>query len=287
MSEAAQIDIFGNEESPFASAKERYGLWPVTVWDVDVRDPYTRKLRDAIGDAGQNREGSFTKDTDDKSTYRGKLSASIFSPAVASWALNLYAPADGGTVVDPFAGGGTRAIIAASLGHHYVGTELREDEAADVTGRATALGFADRVRIVHGDARSIDQHVRDADVLLTCPPYWNMERYEGGPADLSQAATYDEFLEGIRDVAKAALFTLKPGAAAVWVVGLHRTSDGTLLPLNHDIARVHRDVGWVFREEIVLRRIGDGSMTRIGQFEKGRGHLVRQHEYALVFRKPA
>lgn len=285
MAEQTRIDV--SSDAPFVTAKERYGIWPTTVWEVDSRDKYTKSLKKLIGDSGQNRAGSFEADDPTSlSTYRGKLTASIFSPALAAWALNLYSP-DGGLIADPFAGGGTRAIVSAMLGHTYYGTEIREEEQKDVMARARSLQFDHAIDIRCDDGRNIDQFVHGADMVLTCPPYWNLEKYNGGENDLSMCKSYDEFLEGIGEVAKSCLRAVKPGATAVWFVGLHRDRQGNLLALNHDIARVHRKAGWLFREEIVVRRINDGSITRVGQFERGKKHLIRQHEYALVFKASA
>lgn len=281
-----QERMIETEETPFRTAKERYGIWPTTVWEVDSRDKYTKSLKKLIGDAGQNREGAFeTDDPNSLSTYRGKLTASIFSPALAAWALNLYAP-EGALVADPFSGGGTRAIVAAMLGHTYYGTELRKEEQSDVMSRARSLGLDHAIDVRCDDARNIDLFVHGADMILTCPPYWNLEKYGGGEKDLSQCKSYDEFVSAIFDVAQTCLRAIKPGATAVWFVGLHRDKKGNLLALNHDIARAHQKAGWLFREEIVVRRVNDGSITRVGQFERGKKHLIRQHEYALVFKAP-
>lgn len=283
---AEQTRIAMPDEAAFVTAKDRYGIWPTTVWEVDSRDKYTRSLKALIGDAGQNREGAFeANDPTSLSTYRGKLTASIFSPALAAWALNLYAPNDG-VIADPFAGGGTRAIVAAMLGHYYIGTELREAEQRDVMARATSLQLDHAIEVHCADGRNLDRFVDKADMILTCPPYWNLEKYGGGEKDLSQCKSYEQFIAAVFEVAETCLRSVKPGAAAVWFVGLHRDKAGNLLALNHDIAKAHQRAGWLFREEIVVRRVNDGSITRVGQFERGKRHLIRQHEYALVFKAP-
>lgn len=282
-----QISFMAANETRFVTAKERYGIWPTTVWEINAKDSFTKSLKKAIGDAGQNRQSAFEKDDPTSlSTYRGKLTASIFSPQIAAYALNFYAPQDGGLIADPFAGGGTRAIMSAALGHSYVGTELRREEQEDVNARIKSLGYDHRARVVHDDARNLSHHVQGADMILTCPPYWNLEKYGGGDSDLSSCASYDDFILAIQQVAEECLLAIKSGGIAVWVVGLHRDAKGYLLPINHDVTRAHRMAGWMLKEEVVIRRINDGSITRVGQFERGRRHLIRQHEYALVFVAP-
>jgi DNA modification methylase len=39
----------------------------------------------------------------------------------------------GGTVLDPFAGGSVRGIVAAKLGRRYFGVDLRAEQVADAT----------------------------------------------------------------------------------------------------------------------------------------------------------
>lgn len=276
-----------DECDPFVSAKERYGIWPTTVWEHDYSDPSTRQLKQLIGDTGEERvknfSGSSAKATNDLSVYRGKVWG-VFSPAVAAWALNMYAP-DSGVCFDPFAGGGTRAIMAAKHGLHYIGVELRQDECVQVMGRCVAAGVSSMVEIHARSSEDCSDIVPTAraDFLITCPPYWDLEQYDGGPQDLSMTSTYADFLKGLRRVVAETKRILKPGAMSVWVVGLHRDGD-ELVAMNHDVAAIHSSVGFTLHEEIVLAHKNNGAIQRVGNFEKGRQLLIRMHEYALVFR---
>lgn len=276
MERLTQAEMFGMDEvDEFRTAKERYGTWPVTVWEVDHSDQMTRRMKQIIGDDAAIRAGSGSLG------YIGSRTESIFSPAVASYLLNMYAP-DVGICYDPFAGGGTRAIMAAKHGLRYVGVELRADECEAVRRRCQAAGVADKVTIINGDAREATLPVA-ASFLITCPPYFNLEVYDGGPKDLSMAGSYDEFLNACRQVADTTRHNLKPGSISCWVVGLHRDKDGWLLPMNHDIARVHREVGFKMKEEIILVQKNNGAIQRVGMFDKGNHKLIRVHEYVMVF----
>lgn len=66
--------------------------------------------------------------------YRGKESAghevsqtgtSIFDPVLCELAYRWFCP-QGGTVLDPFAGGSVRGIVAAVLGRQYIGVDLSQ-----------------------------------------------------------------------------------------------------------------------------------------------------------------
>jgi len=283
---ATDSSLFPEEALPdrFKTAQERYGVWPTTVWPVDHADKKHRTLRDAVGDEGAVREVPLYRgDIDEKSIYRGKLLASIFSPALCSYILNCYAPEEG-LVIDPFAGGGTRAIMAAARGLRYAGTELREEEVEAVAERCEAKGYGDRVAIYRGDARYMEKHIGEGvgDFCYTCPPYFDLETYKGGPEDLSECANYEEFCGAIGEVAQATRAALKTGAKSCWVVGLHRDAAGSLLPLHHDTTRAHQAAGFRLLEEVVVHHTGTPAIQRVGQFEKGSKRLVRVHEYLLV-----
>jgi DNA modification methylase len=279
-------DLFG-EEPPdvFQTALERYGLWPITVWELKHADPKLRELKAAIADDGTARSGCLRKGPTPNDCYG--YAASVFSPAIAAWALNLWAP-EYGVCFDPFAGGGTRAIMAAKHGLKYVGTELRQVEVEAVQGRCERAGCAERVRIIRGDAMEASSLVphASADFLLTCPPYWNLETYNGGPRDLS-AYGWSHFVDALKRVVQETWTVMKPGALAVWVVGLHRDKGGELMPIHHVVAAAHREAGFKYREEVVIYNTQNGALQRVGNFEKGRRLLVRSHEYVQVFRKGA
>jgi len=279
---AKQSEMFGIEQvDEFKVAKDRYGIWPVTVWDCNMQDQKTRKLKALIGDRGQAREGS------QKGGGCYQDFPSIFNPAVASWILNCFAP-DSGTCFDPFAGGGTRAIMAAKHGLQYVGVELRANEALETRRRAEANDCTSSVDIMVGDARdcTADMDAGVMDFLITCPPYWNLEKYDGGPGDLSMIEDCDAFFEQMAIVVRECYRLLRPGALACWVIGLHRHPDGTLAPLHHSLSHIHAQAGFALQEEIVLSHKNNGAVQRVGNFERGKRRLIRTHEYVMVYRKP-
>jgi hypothetical protein len=54
---------------------------------------------------------------------------SIFDPVLCELAYRWFCP-PGGLVLDPFAGGSVRGIVAAKLGRQYVGYDLRPEKEA-------------------------------------------------------------------------------------------------------------------------------------------------------------
>ena len=285
------------------------------MWDCDFSDPMLKRLKTEIGDgcsAGQNtgalgyqtkRPDIFTrKDSFNQGKGSGykqtmgpgfkpgisaanndRVSESIFNPVVAIWILNLFAPQTG-VVYDPFAGGGCRAIISAKKELKYIGIELRREEVNAIKTRLKDNNIT--AKIICGDSRNVPQIPNEsADFLITCPPYYNMEKYDGGPNDISMANTYDEFLDKIEASIKESHRILRPGSLSCWVVGLHRNKNGELLTIPHDIVKIHKRHGYKHKEEIVLNwnKNTTGALRRVGNFEKGNKFLIRNHEYLEVF----
>lgn len=288
----------GRAAATFATMKQKFGVWPLTVWELDHQDQLNKAAIEAIGDKGTVRAGSSSSSywhmgerkttrkealghVSPNSVYR--VETSIFQPSLCQWILNMYAP-EKGTVYDPFAGGGTRAILSAKRGLKYIGCEIRQEEVDAVKARCAANGVADLVTLHCADSKNPPVEEYEADFIITCPPYYDMETYGGGGEDLSMAASYSEFLAGMGKVVEHCRRIAKRNAYAVWVVGLHRSEQGTLYPLNHDIARLHRDAGWRLMEEAIMVHKNNGAIQRVGNFDKGHGHLIRIHEYVLVFK---
>jgi hypothetical protein len=282
---AREVDLFGAPVNRYETLKSRLGVWPTTVWRHDHQARAHRELVALIGDSGEARDECFTKTTDDRSVYRGKVTASVFSPSLAAWILNLWAPREG-LCFDPFAGGGTRAIMAAKHGLRYAGTELRAEEVSATLARCESAGVGDSVELMEADARCASSLLgrHSADFCLTCPPYYNLEVYSDDGRDLSNAPTYTDFLRGMSSVISETGKILRVGALSAWVVGLIRSPDGALLSLHHDITRLHSIHGFSSLEEVVVSQENNGAIQRVGQFEKGHRHLVRTHEYVLLFR---
>ena len=175
----------------------------------------------------------------------------------------------------------------------YWGTELRAVEVALTNERLVKADAFGKAQVHAADARfgsaTIAEQYPDqpwADFLITCPPYYDLEQYDGGVADLSMAPTYQHFLDMLGDVITDTLLVLRPGATVCWVVGLTRDKAGDLLALNHDVTRLHQERGFTLREEIILHVQNSGAIQRVGTFDKGNHRLVRVHEYALVFTAP-
>lgn len=213
---------------------------------------------------------------------------SVFDPVLCELAYRWFCPA-GGLVLDPFAGGSVRGIVAARLGRQYVGMELRPEQVEANRGQLDLLQPEDPAPAWHvGDSRQIGRRLADveADFVFSCPPYADLERYSDDPADLS-TMDYPAFLTAYREVIAGAVGQLKPDRFACFVVGDVREKRGTGVYRNFvaDTIEAFLDAGThLYNEAILLTAYGSLPIRAGKQFAASR-KLGKTHQNVLVFVK--
>lgn len=210
---------------------------------------------------------------------------SIFDPVLCELAYRWFCP-PGGTILDPFAGGSVRGIVASKLGRQYVGGELRAEQVAANRAQADAI-CADPIPVWHvGDSRIIDKTAAgvEADFVFSCPPYADLEVYSDDPRDLSTLA-YPKFREAYFEIIKAACALLKPDRFACFVVGEVRDKKGNYIGFVPDTIRAFEAAGLRFyNEAILVTSVGSLPIRVAKQFEASR-KLGKTHQNVLVFVK--
>lgn len=212
---------------------------------------------------------------------------SIFDPVMCEVAYRWFSPA-GGLVLDPFAGGSVRGVVAAKTGRQYVGCDLRPEQVQANRQQWDSLGFEDcPVPVWHcGDSRLLHQHAAgvEADFVFSCPPYADLEVYSDNPADLSTMA-YPAFLEAYREIIARAVGLLKEDRFACFVVGEVRAKDGGYLNFVSDTIAAFQDAGARYYNEGILVTQAGSLAIRAGKtFAVGR-KLGKSHQNVLVFVK--
>lgn len=233
----------------------------------------------------------------------------MFDPVLVEIALRWFSPV-GGTVLDPFAGGSVRGVVAAKLGRQYIGHELRPeqveanraqwdeiDQSVIVVGEPvlqddfmpelTPVELREPVWIV-GDSRNIDKTCHDvqADMLFTCPPYADLEVYSDDPLDIS-TLDYDQFKAVYREIIAKSCALLKPDRFACIVVGEVRAKGdgGGYRNFVGDTVQAFVDAGLTYyNEAILITPVGSLPMRAGRQFSSSR-KLGKTHQNILVFVK--
>ena len=97
---------------------------------------------------------------------------SIFDPVLCELGYSWVSPKDG-VVLDPFAGGSVRGVVASKLGRQYIGIELRAEQVAAYRQQGDNI-CDDPMPVWHvGDSRNICKLADgvQADLIYSCPPY--------------------------------------------------------------------------------------------------------------------
>ena len=276
------------------SAREAYTRPPAgktwfatttTVWRTD--ELIRRSVRDwrrLTNETGHTNSRAETMRADHDSVYTG--THSVFPAPLVEWILLRYAP-PGGHILDAFAGGPPRAVVSSIMGYQYSGFDIRQDQIDENKAVLADLKLADNVKYILGDGRFLDvDFPHQFDLALTCPPYYDLEEYGGGPNDLSELSSYWEFNAGMNFCAHAHRRHMKPGAFVCIVVGPFRDKrTGELIDFPAHTVENFREAGFIYWQQIVLSKNFASAAKRSTNAWKGL-KLVPAHEFLLVFRTP-
>jgi hypothetical protein len=209
---------------------------------------------------------------------------SIFDPVLCEIAYRWFCP-PGGTVLDPFAGGSVRGVVASRLGLSYVGVELRGEQVAANEAQAV-LGAGPAPRWITGDSRDIATLAKgvDADLIFSCPPYWNLEVYSDDPADLSTLGK-EAFFEAYGRIIRDTVGLLREDRFAVWVIGDVRDAGGFFVNLPGRTVEAFEAAGARFYNDAILVTAVGSLPIRVGRQFTASRKLGRTHQNVLVFCK--
>lgn len=263
---------------PFSTLDTRSGRWQArrAVWDQLELD----------SDNGRGPALTFAKNQGSDPVSQ-KLAAvggtSIFDPVLCELIYRWWSPANG-VILDPFAGGSVRGIVAATMGRHYLGVDLSTVQIG--ANLQVAKRLADRLtgstQWFWQDSSQWQPDV-DVDLVLSCPPYGTLERYSDDPRDLS-TMKFDTFAPVYRRAIAMAVDRLRSGRFAVFVVGNYREANRfcDLVGLTVD---AFEEAGAAYYADLVLlNATSTAGMRASASFNAGRKPIM-VHQHVLVFVK--
>ena len=167
-----------------------FGIPPFSVIDARRQWWLTRKSawKRRIGDAGETRKYALWKHPRAKDPVTRRImglgGVSVTDPVLVEILLAWYSN-PGFHVLDPFSGDATIGWVAGATGRAFTGVEIRPEQAEINQQRLDGAGL--NGRYVAADSARLREIVgrESADLVLTSPPYWNLERYRGPKGDLS------------------------------------------------------------------------------------------------------
>ena len=280
-------DLFNNDTKEKETLREQYGANPFSVFDTKEQTWRERKQwwnnKGILPPLEPMKAKSMVNMPDDKFIK----SASTFDPVLCELMYRWYCP-EGGAIIDPFAGGAVRGIVAGSLGYRYTGIDIRPEQvASNIDQAAHILPEAKQPEWIAGSSNVVltemGMQERTFDMLFTCPPYFNLEVYSDIEGDLSNME-WPSFRATYRSIISKACSLLKKDAMAVIVVGEIRQRNGNLYGFVPMTIQAFEEVGMRYYNEAVLETPVVSAQKRASSTMKY-GKLVKVHQNVLMFKK--
>ena len=248
--------------------KQGYPHGPTVTQNPDGTLHYRGASRDQWLEEAEGNEASGT---------------SIFDPVLCECIYTWFSR-EGAAILDPFAGGSVRGIVAAYLDRKYTGIDLRQEQIAANLEQAAEIVPHNLPRYIAGDSLT-DQPADQFDLIFSCPPYYDLEVYSDQPGDLSSISTYEEFLADYRKIIDQAVQRLKPDRFACFVVGDVRDKQGYYRNFVSDTIAAFQDAGAIlYNEAILVTALGSLPIRAGKQFTTSR-KLGKTHQNVLIFAK--
>jgi hypothetical protein len=213
--------------------------------------------------------------------------ASIFDPVLCELAYQWF-NIPKGKILDPFAGGSVRGIVAAKLGFEYLGNDLREEQIQANRDNATEVLQDNEIfpTWTIGDSKNIDKIAQgyDADLIFSCPPYTDLEVYSDDPNDISNME-YKDFLTAYKEIIRKSCKMLKEDRFAVFVVGDVRDKKGFYRNFVSDTIMAFWNCGVILYNEMILVNAVGSLPIRAGKQFNASRKIGKTHQNVLVFYK--
>lgn len=213
--------------------------------------------------------------------------SSVFDPVLCELVYDWF-NVKSGLIIDPFSGGSVRGIVASTKGMPYIGIDVRAEQVVSNLKQVQEICTSSPKPIFYvGDSDCVlDEVNTEADLIFTCPPYFDLEKYSDEEADISNM-TWDKFLVKYKSILKKSCSLLRENRFFVIVVGDVRDKDR---PINwyRNLGGITKDIIMgeglhLYNEMIVLDGIGSSAMRVEQAFSKRK--LVKTHQNVYVFYK--
>ncbi len=298
----ANVDLFGDivktpsrgpladrfMAPPFSVLNAREGPWQdrKQKWiDIGIKSELGRgAVQSSLASARAVQTGDGLDDAE------AWVTSSIFDPVLCELLYKWFCPT-AGQVIDPFAGGSVRGIVAAFMGLSYWGCDLRTEQIAANNEQAAELCNGEMVAPVwvSGDSRNALEKNTDApmcvDFVFSCPPYGDLEVYSDSPEDISNMS-WSHFCTAYLDIIEKSCWRLKNNRFAAFVVGDVRDQrNGAYRGFPALTTQCFEKAGLRLHNEIVLLTpVGTLPVRAAAAFNCSR-KLGKTHQNILVFVK--
>jgi len=281
-----QKDLFGNPIIKDVLLRDKFIEPPFSVLDTKSGNWQRRKrLWQGLGIKSEVGRDSkvINMDTTSKKNNTANY-VSIFDPALCEVLYNWFCKKNG-TILDCFAGGSVRGIVANKLGYKYTGIDIRQEQIDSNREQAiNILEVNNQPKWYVGDSNEVLNGInKKYDFVFSCPPYADLEVYSDLKGDISNMP-YNLFMQSYKSIISKSCNLLKQGSYACFVVGEVRDKKGNYIGFVPDTIKAFQECGMAFyNEAILLNAIASASMRANGNMKSQK--LVKVHQNILIFKK--
>lgn len=261
----------------------------ITSLEIKFKDLYqrTRKHREELGISFKEYIDKYisAEVLEHEASKVLSKGVSLFDPVLSETMCKWFTPYEGAKIFDCFAGDTYKGLVFAMCGFSFRGIELRQEQ-VDINNRVLEGRGLD-VEYICDDGRNVAQHIapESQDLLFSCPPYFDLEKYSDLENDASNQDSYEDFIKILENAFKAAVGCLKDNRFAVIVVGdVRDKSTGFYYDFCGDIKRIFKEAGMPLYNEIILVETGASTALRAGRYMESR-KVGKMHQNVLVFYK--
>lgn len=258
----------------------------ITSPEIKYKDIYqkTREHRESLGLSFKEYLDKYVPEEVKEREAAKVLSAgvSLLDPVMAELICRWFGLEKCKTF-DCFAGDSVFGYVSAYLGNEFTGIELRPEQAQLNNEREEGMA----ARYICDDGQNVGQHIEpnSMDLLFSCPPYYDLEKYSDLENDASNQGTYEEFLTILTNAFKSALGCLKENRFAVIVVGdVRDKKTGFYYNFIDDMKRIFKENGAALYNELILIETGASTALRAARYMESR-KVAKMHQNILVFYK--
>lgn len=264
---------------PFSVLNAREGVWQ------------SRKRRwlslGIEGEIGRDAKSYNTQGWVDKKGIKGnaikQTGTSIFDPVLCELVYKWFCPKQG-QIVDPFAGGSVRGIVAHLLNYKYWGCDLRQEQIDANNKQAEKITSDNKPIWVIGDALDKLKEAPEADFIFSCPPYGDLEKYSNDKRDLSNME-YHTFVTTMKRIILKCYKQLKNNRFACFVIGDFRDKKGFYRNFISDTISCFLDNNFKLYNEAILVTVTGSLPIRITKQFNASRKMGKTHQNVLVFIK--
>lgn len=289
-------DLFGDpiKQKPSGIIAEKFIIPPFSI--LDTRQQAWRERKNAWLSIGI--KGELGRDAKTFKIHKwmeekggGKRNdgdgTSIFDPVLCELVYTWFCP-KGGKILDPFAGGSVRGIVSSYLGYRYWGCDLNTQQIESNYSQFQNIlinnpGISTPVWI-NGDSEKELDSAEESDLIFSCPPYGNLEKYTDLEEDLSNM-DYEQFNVKYDSIIKKSILKLKNNRFAIFVVQDFRDKNGFYNTLCKDTIDIfHKNRVFLYNKAILINSCGSLPIRISSQFENSK-KLGMMHQEVLIFYK--